>query len=424
MSTVLEKTPGYSELIQIPAFSIFWAGRIVSGLGDILFTMATMWYVLSTTNSALKTALVPLVPMLSFIILAVPLGTVADRLPKKVILVGSDVISGVIVGCVYLLMIWHHASAVEIYTANLLLSVAGMLFSPAEQAALPNILPDRERQLAPANGLLSATSQAITLLGYGVGGLIVAWLHPGNAVLLDGISFFLSAISFVLLSIPALRAKASQGVLGFLRDSSEGIRFIWRKRTLRVLVCFGAIVNMTGAPIQIFTSVFSKEVLHAGVAGYGYLEAAAAAGGLVASLLSGKLAHRLRLWQWMTVSFLTGGLSLFFMALFPSLWLAIALFGIATAGSSLLNIPLATSLQLLAPEDMRGRVMSSFGLFFSSANPVGLIAGGWLINVLGARFLFSIVGVLGGISGIISLFFRTFRDDDELNRGFDSSTSA
>lgn len=235
-----------------------------------------MWYVLSTTGSALLTALVPLLPMLAYLFLGGPLGTVADRLPKEHVLAATDIARGFVVGSVYLLMIWHKAHALDIYVANLLTSVAGMLFRPAEQAALPSILTDRERQLGPANGLLGATSQAITLFGYATGGLIVAWLHPGNAVLLDVLSFFLSALSFMLLSIPPIRAVASQGVRGFVRDSSEGIRFIWNKPTLRVLAVFAAIVNMTGAPLQIFPSVFSKDVLHASVAGYGYLEAATA----------------------------------------------------------------------------------------------------------------------------------------------------
>jgi len=360
--------------------------------------------------------------MLAFIFFAVPLGTVADRLPKKLVLIGTDLARSAVVALVYVLMLLHLANAPEVYIANLLLSVGGMLFSPAEQAALPSILPNKDRQLALANGLLGATSRSITLFGYGVGGLIVAWLHPDKAILLDAASFLLSALSFAPLTIPALRAKASRGIRGFMRDSSEGIRFIWQKRTLRIIICFGAIVNMTSAPIQIFTSVFSKEVLHAGVAGYGYLEAAAAAGGLIAALISGRMANKMQLGQWMAISFLISGTSLLLMALFPTLLLAIGLFGISIGAITLLNIPLVTSLQLLAPDDMRGRVMSSFGLFFSSTSPIGLVAGGWLTGLLGPQLLFSLVGLAVGAAGAVSLFVMAFRDDPELNRGFQSQT--
>lgn len=418
-----KKPSGYLELIKIPAFSVFWSGRIISEFGDILFTMATMWYVLSTTDSALATAIVPLVPMLAFLTLSLPLSTVADRFPKKFILIGADVFRGIVVLLVFLLMMFYQIHPIEVYIANLLLSVGGMLFGPAEQSALPGILKDRKRQLSLANGLLIATKRFGTLFGYGLGGLIVAWLGTANAIFLDGVTFFLSALSFMFITIPSIRSEAGKGFSGFLQDSLKGIRFIWGKPSLRVLIIFGAAVNMVGAPMEIFTSVFSKEVLHAGLVGYGYMEASAAAGIFVAALISGKWAGRLQLWQWMLVSFLAGGVSLIVMALFPSLWLAVVLFGISMAANALLNIPLITALQLLAPDDMRGRIMTSFGLFFSVSAPIGLVVGGWLTSVLGPQSFFTIVGILIAALGITSFFIKGLREEIGRENDFHHSVS-
>lgn len=411
-----EKSASYSELVRIPAFLVFWFGRLISGFGDILFTMATMWYVLSTTDSALATAGVPLVPMLTFLFLSMPLGTIADRLPKKTVMVMTDLGRGLVILTVFLLMLGGLGHPFIIYIANFLLTVGDILFGPAQQAALPGILPDKERQLPVANGLLSATSSLIQLLGYGLGGAIVGLLGMNQAILLDALSFFLSACAFVFIAIPAMQSKGTKGAKGFLIDSLAGLRFIWKKRGLRTLIIFGALVNLFGAPMQIFTSIFSKEVLHAGVTGYGYLEAAVAAGGLLGALISGKWSIRLQLWQWTFYSFVLSGGTLALIAVFHYLIPAVLLLGVSMAGIALVNIPLVTALQLLAPDDMRGRVMASFGLFFSCSMPIGLIAGGWLTNVFGPLLIFSGVGVLVIIMGVVSLFVPSLRDG-ELNHG-------
>jgi MFS family permease len=175
-------------------------------------------------------------------------------------------------------------------------------------------------------------------------------------------------------------------------------------------------VNIASAPIQFFTPVFSREVLHAGVTGYGYLEAAAAVGGIIAALISGRVAHKYQLWQWMVISFVTSGIAFILIAAFPSLVLSVILFGVSMAANALFNIPFASTLQLLAPSEMRGGVMSSFGLFFGASVPIGLIGGGWITNLLGPRFVFSCVGAIIGFAGLFGMTTKALRADLELER--------
>lgn len=125
----------------MPTFSIIWVARIISGLGDILFTMSTMWYVLTITDSPLAAAIVPLVPLLTFAILGIPLGTLSDRYDKKKVLILTDLFRALLIAIIGFLMFFDSVSPGYIYLANLGLALAGFMFNPALQSVIPSILP-------------------------------------------------------------------------------------------------------------------------------------------------------------------------------------------------------------------------------------------------------------------------------------------
>lgn len=127
-------------LMRLPTFMVFWSGRVVSLLGDMLFSMATMWYVLGKTRSALDTAVVVLIPMLTQLFVSQAFATMADRLPKKAAMVSSDVFRGIVVLTVGTLMAFDHAGTFGIYAASFLLTMAAYLFGPAQNAVLPKML--------------------------------------------------------------------------------------------------------------------------------------------------------------------------------------------------------------------------------------------------------------------------------------------
>ena len=267
--------------------------------------MATMWYVLDTTNSAVLTSLVPLVPTLSLLLLGLPLANLADRWPKRSALIWTEAIRGMAILAFFGLMANHVDNVLLIYFFNFAVTVGQLIFSPAQQSVLPVIVRNRANDLPLATGMLSAISQLVRLVGYGVGGAVVSLIGPANAILIDAISFFLSAASFVLLTIPSVSTTtpAKPGLITFWRGSLAGVKFIWGVPSLRLLILIGMSVNLLSAPLQFFTAIFSRQVLHRGMGGYGALEGAAAVGALLGSLIAGRYAKSLRLSVWMSLSF-------------------------------------------------------------------------------------------------------------------------
>lgn len=388
----------------------------------MLFAMATMWYVLSVTHSPVATATIPLISMVAFAVLGTPAATLVDRLSKKGILVATDLFRCLIIAGAWLALETNHLRIIDIYIAILCLSVSGFMFNPAQQSALPHIVRDPNKHLTLANALLAATSQMVSLFGYAVGGIIVSLIHVNSAILLDAVSFLISGLSFLPIPIRVPRAVPKKGVRGFVYDSFEGIRFIWSKQLLRIFIGFFFVINLIAAPMAIFTIVYTKDILHANINVYGYLEASSAIGGILGSLFSGKFSRRLLLWQWLFLSLLVAGTGILLMPLFPHVWFAMFLLSVISAVLVLLNIPLITSVQLLVPDELRGRVMNSFSLFVSGlSGPLGILAGGWFMGTFSPKAVFVTIGVILIAAGLISLGIRPLRTRSELDLGFEKS---
>lgn len=150
-------------LVESPAFVVLVVSRAVSTIGDTLFALATTWSLLSRTHSVLLAAFVPLMTMLPPILLSLPLATLADRWPKKLVMVVTDWGRAVLVLLVGAWMSQGPVSPPLVYGVALALTVGGLLFTPAITAVFPRIVPPQH--LTKANGLWSAVLSAISVGG-------------------------------------------------------------------------------------------------------------------------------------------------------------------------------------------------------------------------------------------------------------------
>ncbi|WP_186331795.1 MFS transporter [Paenibacillus xylanexedens] len=403
---------GYLAVLRLPSFTVLLVGRLVSGAGQILFSMATMWYILQLTESALAAALIPMLPYLIYAFLGIPLATISDRLPKKQLLIWTDIWRAVIACILAILFLTGSMLPWHIYAANLLIAILGFMFNPATQTVIPAILPKPAEQLAPANALLNSSSKTIELLGYALGGILIAFVSVQSILFIYALTFLLSALAIAFIRIPVTKVVKQKGFSGFVRDSMQGITFLFSNKVLACCIIFGAIINFAGAPLHIFTPIFANMVLEAGPQGYGLLQSAFAAGSIVGSLLSGKYAKRLSLAHWFLISYLISGASLLLMPLYPNLYFAIVCSFLLMAGLAIVNVPLVTSILLSTPEEKRGRVMNSMGVLMSGvSNPLGLLLGGWLIEAYSPSWVYMGIGMFVIFMGTASLFVRPFRED-------------
>ncbi len=425
-------TGRYTPVLKNKTFTIFFVGQTVSTIGDVLFTFSVMWAVMKRTDSPLDVTVVPLVSMLIATTTSIPMATLADRLPRKLALVGSDVFRALSIAIIAFLFWNRHSTVLELYAANVVIQLAGQLFAPAISGVMPEILKDAKAELAAANALMSMTGQSFSFLAYAAGGVLIAALGVKMALLVDSISFAISALSILLITVPDTREltkqqlqKASDRIRAFFRDMAVGFEFILHRKTFVALVIFVAAGNLFANAITILTVPYSEQVLHGTARIYGFLQMADLAGGLIGSYLAGKYSNCLKLWQWVVLALVGSGGSLIglgVIATFPTAVLFLILYNVVL---TLFNIPFMTSMQLLVPESVRGRVMTTFVFLISGiSSPIGLVLGGWLMTEYGIRPVLVATGVALISLGLASFKVAAFREDPDLQAGFTKTGSS
>lgn len=356
--------------------------RIVSRVGDVLFVLATTWVVLGNSHSVLLAAIIPLASSVPPVVFALPLAALADRWPKKLVMVTVDWGRAVLVAGAALLLLNHRPIALVLYATTLLLTLGGLLFSPAITSTFTRMVPPQH--LTKANGLWAAVTSTLSIGSFAIGGVLVAWLRPGGALIVDTVSFAVSGAILAGMSLPDVRAETKPGGMAFMRESLAGIRYLWGDIYLRRLIMVIAPMNLVFGPFQVFSLVFSRLILHTGTAGYGAIEAASGMGSVLAGLLVTRVAPHMKLQGWLRVSTLGSGVALAIALLVPSLPITFICYGGMWFVTAILSIPIVSAIERMAPPEAVGRVMQSLFLLISGISmPIGLLAGSWAMSYFG-----------------------------------------
>ena len=230
---------GYSVPLRIREFRGLISAQVLSELGDQVARVALASLILIRSGSVFLMAATFAVSFLPAVLGSAFLGSLADRLPRKAILLSADLIRAVIIGAIALLAT-DDAPLVLLLGLLFVAELFSAPFLAAQQALLPDVLPEPRDYLAGA-GLVRVLSQFDQVLGLVFAGLVVHLLSVRTALVLDAISF---AVSFLVLLVtlrrrPAAVVDASPGVRGYLRDLGHGARITAADPVRRVLVLLG-----------------------------------------------------------------------------------------------------------------------------------------------------------------------------------------
>jgi MFS family permease len=242
--------PTFREVFAVREFRALWLAQLLSVAGDQLARVAMTVLVFDRTHSALWTALTYAVTFLPWMIGGLALSGLADRLPRRQVMVACDLARMVLV-CLMALVSLRAASAAALWTMVALLFVVTLLDSPfksARSAMMPDVLPGDRYVLGVA--VTQTTLQVGIVSGFALGGVVVAVLGVRTALLADAATFAASAVlvQFWVRRRP-VAAHPAAGRRSALADMAAGVRLVFGDRTLRTLMLLGWLVAFYVVPM-------------------------------------------------------------------------------------------------------------------------------------------------------------------------------
>ncbi len=329
------------------------------------------------------------------------IGAWTDRTDRKRLMIAVDLLSAVTIASVAVASSAGLLSLWWIYAVVFVSSTLSIFFVAAEFGAIPSLVDSGE--LVSANGRIQASFAAASVLGPLAAGALLVFAPVEAILLLDAASFVVSAVMLSLIARP-FNAPISKKATSIREDIVEGLRYVLSHPVLRNISLMMAMINMVGATVFAELVLFAKQALRAEDSEVGLLFAAGGAGVVVLSLAAGPLRKR---WSFGNVALgalMLSGLLTVGLAYTTSLWLAVVLWGLSSGFGVLFNINTGSLRQAIVPNQMLGRVISIAMVLAWSANPIGALAGGLLIERSGdVRLVYAVIGLL---TFLIALVFR------------------
>ena len=343
---------GYLDLFRrSPALARLLAGEFVSGIGDWLYLIAILVVVYAESDSPVLLGIVGAARILPYVLLSVPAGIVADRFDRRMVLLVTDVARGI------LMLALAAAVTVDAHIGvviglSILAACFSTFFNPAIAALVPTLVD--ERDLGPANSAWATLDNLAFIIGPALAGILLATGGLQVAFLLNAASFAVVAVVLWRLPVPGRAERSSPREDG----GAAPAPMHWRSLAGTLLGPFAldASTSFVSGGVSVLTVILAVDVLGAGEAGTGYLNAAVGVGGVVAGIAGGSLLARP-----LRIPLLAGGLigaaGLAGLGLSGALPFAMLAIAVAVAGVLLLEIVTTTLIQRVVPDELRGRAV-------------------------------------------------------------------
>jgi DHA3 family macrolide efflux protein-like MFS transporter len=371
-------------------FLLLWQGQFVSMLGSQAFSVAMIFWIKRQTDSASLLGLGMMSQWVPAILMGPFGGTLADRMSRRRLMIVADLLRGVSAVALAALVFLEPGRQGTILFGLLVLSaimgVCDAFFRPAISASIPDLVPEAE--VTKANSVNRLALDLSTFLGQGSGGVFFRIIGPGLLFLIDGLTYFYSAICVAFIRFPPppatpKPARWREAGAEFWRELKLGIRYVASRKGLRYILFLTPLDSFFTIMIVVLLPFYVEDFLHAKPDWYGFLVAAFGAGSLLGSLSAGATGLK---GMKRTVAFLACamgfGVSAFGLGLARSVWPAMGWIFVAGLMSGFNTIHSLSLAQLTTPSELRGRVLGLFETLGFSTMPLAAGTAGVVADLL------------------------------------------
>ncbi|MBI5489123.1 MAG: MFS transporter [Deltaproteobacteria bacterium] len=354
-------------------YRLWFFGQLTSLFGTWMQSTAQGYLVFELTHSPAYLGIVAFAAGLPTWFFMLYAGVIADRLPRRRILVWSQLAMMALSIVLAALTFAGRIEAWHIVGLAFLLGVANAFDAPARQSIVLDLVGRED--LTNAVALNSLQFNTATTLGPAVGGVLYDWIGPGWCFSLNALSFVAVIVALAVMRLPAHEAPPrSKSTLGEL---VEGLRYVAANRTILVILVLVALVTIFGIAYVTLLPAWSAKILHGGATTNGWLQSARGAGALLCALAVASLGRARIRGRLLLAGALALPVALLLFAVVRTLPLAMLML-VAVGATLILCFNMANTLvQTLSDDAFRGRVMGVYTLTFFGSMPLGaLLAGG------------------------------------------------
>jgi MFS family permease len=398
-------------------------GEAISGVGDWLYIVAIFVVIYEQSGSAALVGAFGAIRLIPYVILSVPAGYVADRFDRRLVLLCSDVYRATLQ---ILMAILVAANGPVVVVAGLAIAATcgSAFFYPAIGAYIPALAKD-ETQLGPANSIWATIQNFSYIVGPAIGGIVLALGNVTSAFILNALSFV--GIVVILWFLPPSRGSAAAersaaastepgSGLGTAADGPAEASPAGpppaptpqprplRRQPLVGLGVVQVIAGFLGGGFQVITVVLALDVLNAGDAGNGYLNAAIGIGGLLGGFVAGALVLRRGLGTPLLIGAVVTAAGTIGLGLTTNLGAALVIIGVASGGAIIVDVVTTTVFQRLVPDELRGRGTGVLVAIATLTGAVGALLLPIGVSSLGPGVAFGVLGLatlLGTVVGLV-----------------------
>jgi MFS family permease len=403
----------FSSLHGNPDFRNLFIGNIGFFFGMNMMIILRGWLVQDKWDNAAYLGFIMAAVAIPMLLISPIAGVVTDRVDRRKLLIVAQSVLVVINGFVAVMII---TDVIQFWHLLIISSMTGAAFAfnmPGRQALVATLVP-RER-LMNATALSTAMMNVSRIIGPLIGAALIVPIGIGGAYIVATM-FYASAVAvtFLLPKMPPQREKE----FTFFEDFVGGFSYIKNNNMLLALMLFATVPMIFAMPYMILLPVFADRVWDVGENGFAMMQAATGIGGLIGAMFIANMdSYPKKTRLLVGGAFAFGGFLILF-ALAPAFWMGLVMLGLVGLGSMVFMTVNNTSIQLVIPDEMRGRVMSVMMMTFGLM-PLGAVPAGIAAESMGVRPVVAIAGALC-IAAMLILFYAlsAFRNmDKELATG-------
>ena len=384
-------------------FVLLLQGNAVSTIGDLMYSVAIGYWVYEQTGSSGLMGIMSAISMFVTMLLSPLSGSIVDKCNRKWVLVGMDVMQGVVMLGIGLLAYLDKLNIPGVLIAAFLAALGSVFYSPAANTLMIDIIPHDD--MVRGQSIFSGSNALINMVGTAFSGVMVAFFGVPLIVIINGLSNLYSAVSELFIHVPRTVQQGAQvSAKSILRDSKEAVRMIFSDKCLQLFVPCALLLNLLAAGPLTLVLPFCMEKGFT-VDMYGYLMAIWTAASLICVLMLGvvKLKPKTRFWVLavgFTSSVLFFGLTYISKQFVPLCIMAFLASFANCAGNTIFN----ASLMLALPEENRGAILG----FIQSASVGGTALSAVIYGVLGDVLPLYLVFTVGNLLSLAPMLYLCF----------------